>query len=168
MKKEKECCIVGHQPTNLRFGYSENDERCIRLKDSLEEEIKKLIQDGVSHFMCPMNIGAEIYAAEIIERLQDEGASVTITAVLPFETQASDWSENDRDRFFEVIRRCSEETRTSSSYDDACIAKNIDFMINASDYLIAVWNGKPGNIEYAVCKAKQKNIPIIEINPDLV
>ena len=77
MKKEKVCCIVGHQPTNLRFGYSENDERCIRLKESLEEEIKKLIQDGVRHFMCPMNIGAEIYAAEIIERHEEIKLCVT-------------------------------------------------------------------------------------------
>ena len=115
-----------------------------------------------------MNIGAEIIAAEIIEQLQDGGFSITLTAVLPYETQAEDWAETDRDRFYEAVRRCTQEKRTSNQYDDTCISRNVEFMLNTADCMIAVWNGSSGNIEYAVRLAEQKGIRVITINPERV
>ena len=168
MEKGKVCCIVGHQPANLPFGCSEKDIRCVRLKESLETEIRKMIQNGTYHFMCPMNLGAELYAAEIIEQVQKDNPSVTITAVLPYETQAEDWAEPGRDRFFETVQHSTEEVFTSRRYDDTCIAKNLEYMLGFSDELVAVWNGSPGNVEYAVREANRRGIPVIQINPELV
>ena len=167
MKKETICCIVGHQPANLPFGSNESDERCIRLKEALKEEILKQIPtDGGIRFLCPMNIGAELYAAEIIEDLQTEGNNITLTAVLPYELQAEDWPEDGRERFFETVRRCNEEKHVQAHYDDTCMAKTARFMIDAADSMISVWNGNPGDVGLTVQMAKEKGIPVTVIDPE--
>ena len=167
MKKETICCIVGHQPANLPFGSNEADERCDRLKERLRASIEEqILEDGVTRFLCPMNIGSELFAAEIIEDLQAEGKNITLTAVLPYELQAEDWPEDGRDRFFETVRRCNSEKHVQAHYDDTCMANTDRFMLDAADSLIAVWNGGPGDVGLTVQMAKEKGIPATVIHPE--
>lgn len=167
MKKEHICCIVGHQPANLPFGSNESDERCIRLKEKLKSAIEdQITNNAITRFICPMNIGAELFAAEIIEGLQTEGKNITLTAMLPFELQAADWPEDGRERFFETVRRCNEEKLVQSHYDDMCMANTAQFMTDVANCVIAVWNGKPGDVGITVQMAENKGIPVFQINPD--
>ena len=167
MKQEHICCIVGHQPANLPFGANEADERCIRLKEKLKETIEDQIKgDAITRFLCPMNIGAELYAAEIIEDLQAEENNITLTAVLPYELQTEDWPEDGRERFFETVRRCNEEKHVQAHYDDMCMANTARFMTDAADSVIAVWNGSPGDVGITVHMAKEKGIPVTVIHPE--
>ena len=167
MKQEHICCIVGHQPANLPFGSNESDERCIRMKERLRAAIEDQISDGViTRFICPMNIGAELFAAEIIETLQSEGKNITLTAMLPYELQAADWPEDGRERFFETVRRCNEEKHVQAHYDDTCMANTARFMTDAADSVIAVWNGSPGDVGLTVQMAKEKGIPVTVIDPE--
>ena len=53
--KEKTCAFTGHRPQNLPFGSNEADERCIKLKTILREQIVALIeQEGMTHFIPGM------------------------------------------------------------------------------------------------------------------
>lgn len=36
--------FTGHRPQHLPFGMNENDERCVRLKETLKEQIINLIE----------------------------------------------------------------------------------------------------------------------------
>ena len=159
MKKETTCCIVGHQPANLPFGSNEADERCIRLKEKLRTVIEEQIsEDGVTRFLCPMNIGAELFAAEIIEGLQAERKDITLTA--------ADWPEDGRERFFETVRRCNEDKLVQAHYNDTCMANTARFLTDAADCVIAVWNGNPGDVGLTVQMAKEKGISVVQINPE--
>ena len=167
MKQEHICCVIGHQPANLPFGANETDERCIRLKKELRKAIEDQIKDGfVTRFLCPMNIGAELFAAEIIEDLQAEEKDITLTAILPYELQAEDWPEEGRERFFETVRRCNEEKQVQAHYDDMCMANTARLMTDAADCVIAVWNGSPGDVGLTVQMAKEKGLPVFQINPE--
>lgn len=161
------CAVIGHQPANLPFGANEADERCIRLKEKLRMTIEEQIsEDGVTRFLCSMNIGAELFAAEIIEDLQAEGKNITLTAVLPYELQAEDWPEAGRERFFETVRRCNEEKHIQAHYDDMCMANTARYLTNAADCVIAVWNGQPGDVGMTVQMAKEKGVTVVQINPE--
>lgn len=49
----KKCAFTGHRPQRLPFGADEADERCIRLKQVLREQIIHLIEeDGISYCIC--------------------------------------------------------------------------------------------------------------------
>lgn len=164
---ERICAVVGHQPANLPFGSNETDERCVRLKEKLSAAIEELITENSEiHFLCPMNIGAELFAAEIVEALQAENKNVTLTAILPYELQAADWPEDGRERFFETVRRCNEEKHVQTHFDDMCASNTARFLVDAADCMIAVWNGAPGDVGLAVQMAKEKGIPVTVIHPD--
>jgi Trk K+ transport system NAD-binding subunit len=85
---------------------------------------------------------------------------------LPYEAQAQDWPERDRDRFFEIIERCNEERMTSFRYDDMTVSKNTEAMFDLADVVIAVWNGKPGEIDYALLRAEKRGIPTVIVRVD--
>ena len=54
----KTCAFTGHRPQHLPFGMNENDERCVRLKEILKEEIINLIEkEDVTHFITGMALG---------------------------------------------------------------------------------------------------------------
>ena len=113
-----------------------------------------------------MNIGAELFAAEIIEGLQAERKDITLTAVLPYELQAADWPEDGRERFFETVRRCNEDKLVQAHYNDTCMANTARFLTDAADCVIAVWNGNPGDVGLTVQMAKEKGISVVQINPE--
>ena len=63
----KTCAFTGHRPQHLPFGMNENDERCIKLKEELKEQIINLIEaENVTHFITGMALGVDLYAAEIV------------------------------------------------------------------------------------------------------
>ena len=67
MNDTKTCCVTGHRPQKLSFGFHEEDERCIRLKELLRLHIlDRLEQHGVTHFISGMALGVDLYAAEIV------------------------------------------------------------------------------------------------------
>ena len=40
----KTCAFTGHRPQHLPFGMNENDDRCVKLKEALKEQIINLIE----------------------------------------------------------------------------------------------------------------------------
>ena len=63
----KTCAFTGHRPQHLPFGMNENDERCVKLKEKLKEQIINLIEaENVTHFITGMALGVDRYAAEIV------------------------------------------------------------------------------------------------------
>ena len=50
-------------------------------------------------------------------------------------------------------------------YTSDCMQKRNKYMVNNSDYIITVWDGKPSGTGNTVKYAKQKNKKILIINP---
>ena len=51
----KTCALSGHRPQHLPFGMNENDDRCVKLKEALKEQIINLIEaEDVTHFITGM------------------------------------------------------------------------------------------------------------------
>lgn len=69
--KGKVCCFTGHRPQKLPFGFNEEDERCVLLKDRLKGAIEMLITEhNITHFISGMALGVDIYSAEIVLSLK--------------------------------------------------------------------------------------------------
>jgi uncharacterized phage-like protein YoqJ len=60
------CVFTGHRPTRFSFGYDEKNEKCIRLKLVMAQQIRALIKSGVSTFYTGMALGVDQWAAEIV------------------------------------------------------------------------------------------------------
>ncbi len=164
--KEKVCAFTGHRPQNLPFGFNEDDERCKKLKKLLRYAIEKLIiEKGVTAFVSGMALGVDVYAAEIVLEMKKKYHNVKLEAAIPCETQAVKWREKDRDRYFNIVEQCDKETLLQTKYTTDCMQKRNEYMVNKSDFLIAVWDGKPSGTGKTVKYAESVGKTVIRINP---
>ena len=101
----KTCAFTGHRPQHLPFGMNENDERCVKLKEELKEQIINLIEtENVTHFITGMALGVDLYAAEIVLDLKARYPSITLESAIPCETQAVKWSMAQRERYYDIAK----------------------------------------------------------------
>lgn len=166
MNKQKVCCFTGHRPQKLPFGFNEQDERCIKLKEALKEKIVRMIEEnGVTDFVSGMAIGTDVFAAEIVLELKKQYPQLWLECAIPCETQAAKWREADRDRYFDIISRCGKETLLQTRYTPDCMQNRNKYMVDKSDYIIAVWDGTPSGTGNTVRYAKKCDKEVIIINP---
>lgn len=161
----KTCCFTGHRPQNLPWGFCENDPRCLRLKQQLEAEISRMItENGVSHFISGMALGVDLWAAEIVLRLREK-FPVTLECAIPCEAQAARWREQQRSRWFSIIERCDRETLLQTHFTPDCFRKRNRYLVDHSDYVIAVWNGLPSGTGVTVTYARERGKEVVVIRP---
>jgi uncharacterized phage-like protein YoqJ len=166
MKIDRKCCFIGHKLQSLPFRLNENTPLCIALKEELKKEIVKMIEENfVIHFISGMEIGADLYAAQIVLDLKKQYPNLILEGILPCETQANRWNEKNREQYYDILAACDKTKLLQTHYTGNCKQKRNEYMFNNSDYMIAVWNGKPSCIGKTVKNAKLKGIKIIRIDP---
>lgn len=160
----KTCCFTGHRPQKL--GYGENSIQCDELKNKLEELIIELIEkEGVTHFISGVALGVDTYATKIVLNLKTRYPHITLECAIPCENQAEKWNERDRDVYYDLISKCDKETLLQQRYSSDCMQKRNEYMVDNSDYVIAVWNGKPSGTGNTVKYAMKNNKMVLLVNP---
>ena len=163
----KSCAFTGHRPTRFSFGYNEDDEKCQRLNRVMEEQIEKLIAAGVTDFYTGMALGVDTWAAEIVLDLKEKYSDLKLTAVLPCETQANDWTVEQRKRYFDTLAVCDEVVTLHKKYTRSCMFERNRYLVDHAEYLLAVYDGgERGGTAYTVKYGKQKERKIIIIDAD--
>ena len=163
---EMACAFTGHRPVRFSFGYDDEDEKCIRLKLMLAAQISRLIESGVSTFYTGMALGTDQWCAGIVLDMKREYPNVRLTAVLPCETQASKWSPEQRERYFNTLADCDDVITLNTRYTPDCMRIRNETMVDRADFLLAIWNGKPrGDTAATVRYAKSRALPIVLIDP---
>ena len=157
--------FTGHRPQSLPFGFNENDVRCKELKALLTSLIREKIDNGVTHFLSGMALGIDCYAAEIILELRKEFPSITLEAIIPCANQSSKWSEQQVIRYNNILEQCDSKTILQQEYTPDCMVKRNRYMVDHSDCVIAVWNGKNSGTGATVRYAVMKNLPITILHP---
>ncbi len=112
-----------------------------------------------------MALGVDTYAANIVLNLKAQYPGITLECAIPCETQAVKWNERDRDIYYDLIAKCDKETLLQQNYTSDCMQKRNEYMVDNSDYVIAVWNGKPSGTGNTVKYAKKKNRVVLLVNP---
>lgn len=92
-KRRHRCCFTGRRPEKLTMPEAE-------VISWLESEIQKAIDDGFVTFISGMARGVDIWAAEIVLRLQDEGEHVHLICASPYEGFERSWSEDWKQRYY--------------------------------------------------------------------
>ncbi len=69
---EKSCAFTGHRPKKFPWGYHEADVRCAALRQTLSEQIAKLVEAGYTDFLTGMAEGTDTWAALAVLALKKE------------------------------------------------------------------------------------------------
>lgn len=164
-KRTITCSFSGYRPEKLPWGYNENDPRCLKLKDKLDDVLRAVYLSGIRHFICGMALGSDMLFCEAVLQLKDEYPDITLEAALPCEDQASRWNEANRSRYFQLVSQCDKETYISRRYTPDCMLRRNKYMVDSSSVLIAVYDGRFGGTMHTVGYAETNGLEIIQIKP---
>ena len=159
----KTCAIIGCSPMCFSWGFDEEDEGCTALKLILMNRITRLRSEGCARFHISMDCGVGLYAAEILHGL-------TICYV-PYEEQATKWTPELRDRYFNALAACTEVVNMAYEKTVGCEFKAHLAAINEADTVIAVYDPDDPRCERevaAVTVAELLNKQVLTIDPKTI
>ncbi len=132
MKKEKSCCFIQGELAN----FIEEKEIKERIFEKIKEQINPLIEkDNICEFYSGMEEGADLFYADYIVE-KKKNYPVKLFCVIPFEEQAVNYCEIQRDLYFYIAENCDKEIMINRQRTVGCKEKRDKFMIEKSDVII--------------------------------
>ena len=167
----KTCAIIGCSPMCFPWGFDEEDEGCAALKLILINQISKLRGEGCTRFAISMDCGVGLYAAEILHGLKGSDEELETICYVPYEEQATKWTQELRDRYFNALAACTEVVNAAYEKTVACKFKAYLEAINEADTLIAVYDPDDPRCEReaaAVAVAKMLDRQVFTVDPKAI
>lgn len=159
----KSCCFSGHRPKKLPWVYDEADLRCIEFKEKLYAVICAVYESGITHFICGMALGCDMYCAEAVISLKSEHPDITLEAAIPYDGQDEGWGESNRRRYRAILMDCDKVTLIQDDYTPGCMMRRNRYMVDNSEVLIACYDGKPGGTWNTIKYAEKNDKEVIQI-----
>ena len=155
-------CFTGHRPKGLPWGYDEEKESCLLFKNVMFSIIEKAIINGYTYFISGMALGVDMICAEILLELKKKYKNVVLECAIPCLNQEKKWSSSQQERYRKIFKKADVVHYVSENeYTYNCMNDRNNYMVEQSDVVIAVWNGKPsgtGNtVKMAVWKENKSS-----------
>lgn len=146
----KTCCVTGHR--DLPAGAE------MKIRSELRREILVAIENGYTHFISGFASGADLMFAEIVVELKDR-YPITLEAAIPHPGRMKTPDET----FQRLIGCCDVVKIHSDHYFKGCYMVRNRYMVDASQRLIAVYDGREtggtaATVRYAMGKDVQIRI----------
>lgn len=129
--------------------------------EQLVLELSNLISEGYHTFLGGMAEGFDLLAAEIVLQLIDGNKSVKFIAVIPFKSQANNFSQENKRRYLGILDRCDSNIILSDKYFAGCYSVRNDFLVENSSVLVTNFNGTKGGTEYTVKQGVKRKHRIV-------
>jgi len=154
------CCFTGHRPDAFDFGYDEGDPRCRKLKSDLEQAIERAAGDGYRRFVTGMAQGVDMWCAEMVLDMKEDGQPFTLEAAVPARGQAARWNAPLKKRHERILRLCDNVICIGDSLDRETLLMRNRYMLSQSSLVIAVARKKSGGTAYTVNLASRLGITV--------
>ena len=167
----KTCAIIGCSPMCFPWGFDEEDEGCAALKLILINQISKLRGEDCTRFTVSMDCGVRLYAAEILQGLKGSEEELETICYVPYEEQATKWTPELRDRYFNALAACTEVVNVAYEKTVGCEFKAYLEAMNEADTVIAVYNPDDPRCERetaAVAVAEMLNRQVLTVDPKAI
>ena len=151
----KSCVFTGHR--ELGEDFTKQTEK------ALKEEIRRLLESGVTRFFCGMARGFDLLAAEKLLSLKKKYPAAELIACIPCENQEKYLSSADKSLYRKVLKKADETVVLSTFYYRGCMLARDRYMADKADCMIAYCKKDTGGTAYTVkyFKKKKPYAPII-------
>ncbi|MDR1620639.1 MAG: DUF1273 domain-containing protein [Clostridiales bacterium] len=158
-RKKHACAIDGIRPHQLP---PHEDVDAVLLV--IENALRRSVFAGYHTFKTSMTLGAELAAVEILLRLRREFSHIRVHGYLPCETQANNWPNAWRERYFNALARVDEVTYVSRRYHYGCTQATERLLLDQSGRLLGIYGAHvEQNPPYALTYAKKANMDIVYV-----
>ena len=169
METPKSCAIFGHNPMRFAWGFDEEADECRELKLELLQQIMVLRQQGVTRFFVACDCGVGLYAAELINVLRDNDPELLLFCVTPYEEQATKWTPELRERYFDMLVKCTHMSAVYTHKQPDAQLEAYRTIIRQSDMVLAIYDlasARGDDTDAAIQYAQKLKRPILSIHPD--
>ena len=161
------CAFSGHRPQKFPWKYNESDSRCMALKSALTEQIRLLVDAGVTQFLSGMAQGADSWSALSVLALREKNPVIKLHCILPYRGQADKWSASSRDLYRSILERADSIVLVSREYHANCMLDRNRFLVEHASTLLAIYNGdRRGGTAATMRYAQKMGREIIVIDPN--
>lgn len=157
--------FTGHRPQKLPWGFNENDERFIDMKNRTRIEIENAIQKGYHTFLCGMALGFDMMCAELVLELKKKYPHIKLIGAIPCKNQSDRWNSIQKARYQKLLKQLDKIRCIYDTYIDGCMQERNQYMINNSSLVIALFNGKNGGTKTTIDYAKSLGKEVVIITP---
>lgn len=162
--KENSIAFTGHRPKGLAWGYNEDSTECKKLKTKIRDAILKFIDIGFTTFYNGLAEGFDLYSAQILLDLKDEGYPIYLVGCIPCENQADFYSSKTKIQYEEIKNKCDELYYvTHGHYFNGCTFIRNKYMIDNARVLITYCSSTTGGTASTVKYAKSKGLEIVNL-----
>ena len=155
-KRMHRVCFTGHRPEKLKRNKKS-------VMSDLEKEIRKAVSDGLNVFITGMARGVDIWAAQIVLMLRDEGLDVRLICACPYEGFERKWSLEWQKAYRKILAAANFVKYIYNGYSPACFQIRNEWMVNHSARVIAVFNGENGGTKNTIDYAAKVGVPVVRI-----
>ena len=159
------CAFTGHRPDKLPYLRQAAHAEYRRLSAVLFAICMELYGEGYTHFLSGMALGVDMLAAEVVLKMRRAYPELSLTCVLPCRDQASRWNEADRLRHQAILLQADGIVCLQENYSRAAMLARDRYLVQHSDFVLAVFNGSPGGTKYTVDCALQAGRRVVRIDP---
>ena len=165
---ERTLSFTGHRPEKIA-GYKNDPQGCERgVREALREAVKMFYRHGYRRFMTGMADGVDLWAADEIIALREEGtmSEAEIVAVVPFVGHHR--TTHHPELYQKVINAATTTIYVCGEYHHNCYALRNDYLVDHASALIAYWEGTPGGTQYTLRRARRNKLTVFDIcHPEL-
>ncbi len=161
-------CFTGHRKLNGQYYNRHNPSTewhtLKNYMNTINTWMMKELQ--VNHFISGLAIGLDMVGAESVALVRAFGGpEVKLTGAMPFPSQASRWPQSTREHWDNVCSLCNEVVAVSPDpYHPSKMQIRNEWMVDSSNYVIAVWNGiKKGGTWNCMAYAIKQGKPVLII-----
>ena len=130
---------------------------------ALERKIRATMDDGFVTFISGMARGVDIWAAEIVLQLKDEGFALHLICASPYKGFEARWPPEWQRRYSSVLAAADLVKYICPRYSRSCFQIRNKWMVDLSARVIAVFNGEAGGTKNTIDYAARVGVPTIII-----
>ena len=105
----------------------------------------------------------DIWAAETVLRLRDEGCPVRLICACPFDGSERYWSAAWQERYRKILAAADHVRVICAAYTPACFHLRNRWMVDHSARVIAVFDGGSGGTKNTIDYARRTDVPVVTI-----
>ena len=166
MEKYLKICFTGHRPNSLPWRNNEKSLKFLLFKAKIKWVILKQIKNNYNYFITGMALGSDIICAEIILDLKQK-YNLFLECAIPCKDQTNKWKIEDKIRYENILKNADKITFVADkNYFKGCMKKRNEYMVNNSNLILAIFNGKKSGGTYQTINyALKTNKKVIIIKP---
>ena len=155
-------CTILTDGSELRTAcQNEEEQPILTVRSRLLTLLQTLTAQGYDEVWLNCEYGVSLWAAECLLKLR-KILPVHVNIAVPYEEQSTNWTEEQRDRYYAIHEQSDSVVLLGTQFTDNCYALADRYMIDRSDLVVIC--GMQGSVPEAAEYADERSVRVVYVD----